>query len=364
MPWVAKDRKADPGPCRSFIKNMRINEPAVISAIVAGREAASDLYFLLPARFTLPELLEAARKLHTNLLVVLPSSFCIPKQLPVGVCVLDPVSVGFSQKDTCVFLCTAAFVREDVFADILARFRIGEVFVPFAELADPYAYGYQRGYRELGELRAAITWPFHLTAFLSVAPENESLLTGFYGSGKYAIAGVGETGPYPAVRLKNESEAKSFICRFLNKYHTGTGVVLCPTRMLARQLYEYAAMRSDAVLVHGGQTPEENAEAVSRFCSGQAGVMIATKHVLGSYLLVQADRVCFLGLPYDEGHYLRMRHLLSDPKALPLIVRFDSDEDLLAGISAALARQAQIDETKFVGERMRRLRSFFQKLEE
>ena len=134
--------------------------------------------------------------------------------------------------------------------------------------------------------------------------------------------------------------------------------------MLARQLYEYAAMRSDAVLVHGGQTPEENAEAVSRFCSGQAGVMIATKHVLGSYLLVQADRVCFLGLPYDEGHYLRMRHLLSDPKALPLIVRFDSDEDLLAGISAALARQAQIDETKFVGERMRRLRSFFQKLEE
>ena len=297
---------------------MRLSDGEVLALASASIREGRDLVLQITPRFTPEEVVTLARESGKRILVALPGPFYRTFLTDGALYTLTPL-------------------------------------LPFAECASVYEYGYRASYASVGYMRAC-AGRFQITALCSEFRDRKNLLNTLGIDDCLAMKAPSDLRVEP-VRLSTEKGRDDKLAAFCRKTPFVKTAVVCLTRRHAQNVQRALERRGVACsLIHGGRTPEQNADAANAFERNETNVLVMTKHGIPSAPFLPVSRVICCGLPTSVSHAVRLT-ALSDADKLTCVYT-EEDVRLVEKLLPGAKEAMEIGEEDYITKRMRSFRRF------
>ena len=333
---------------------MRLSDGEVLALASASIREGRDLVLQITPRFTPEEVVTLARESGKRILVALPGPFYRTFLTDGALYTLTPTDYETTDRLKVTFTDIRR-LNADGMADFLKERGYGALLLPFAECASVYEYGYRASYASVGYMRAC-AGRFQITALCSEFRDRKNLLNTLGIDDCLAMKAPSDLRVEP-VRLSTEKGRDDKLAAFCRKTPFVKTAVVCLTRRHAENVRRALERRGVACsLIHGGRTPEQNADAANAFERNETNVLVMTKHGIPSAPFLPVSRVICCGLPTSVSHAVRMT-ALSDADKLTCVYT-EEDVRLVEKLLPGAKEAMEIGEEDYITKRMRSFRRF------
>ena len=301
---------------------MQIKDKELFDLITASIDDDKDLLLKLTPRYTPEDIVALAKATGRRILVALPGPFYKTRLSQDVLYTLTPASYAETDGIPVTFTDIRR-LNADGTAEFLKERGYSALFLPFAECASVYEYGYRASYESIGYMRAC-AGRFQITALCAGLSDGKQILNTL-GITDCVAMRANETLTVDAVKLSTENGRDDRLVAEVKKTPFVKTAVVCLTRRHAENAYRAMEKRGvKAALLHGGRTPEQNADAANAFEHDDVNVLVMTKHGLPSAPFLPAEKAIVCGLPVSEAHARRIASLCPEEK----LTCFYTDEDV------------------------------------
>ena len=333
---------------------MRLSDKEVFELASASIREGRDLVLQITPRFTPEEAVLLAKAAGKRILVALPGPFYRTFLTDGALYTLTPTDYEATDNLPVTFTDIRR-LNADGMADFLKERGYGALLLPFAECASVYEYGFRASYASVGYMRAC-AGRFQITALCSEFRDRKNLLRTLGIDDCLAMKAPSDL-RVEAIRLSTEKGRDDKLAAICRKTPFVKTAVVCLTRRHAENVRRALERRGvNSALIHGGRTPEQNADAANSFERNETNVLVTTKHGIPSAPFLPVERTVCCGLPTSVSHAVRMT-ALSDADKLTCVYT-EEDVRLVEKLLPGAKEAMEIGEDDFIPKRVGNFRRF------
>lgn len=257
--------------------------------------------------------------------------------------------IPFNKMSEKVIYSDIRSVLHESFSEFLVSEDINEILLPFYECADKLEYGYRASYANIAEIRASTEKHFHITGFSTNVITDEKILS-LFGSEKYIVAGIESNTSFSGIKTSSEKSKYHYTAAECEKSPFNRSIVLFSTRRQAEDFSMFLyRRRTPFALIHGGLDKTKRKEALKSFSEGKVNILLATKFIIPSYTMINADKLIYCGLPYSFSHARRCLSLSKNGRMDCIF----SEEDIILTekLIFSFAKELETDNPDYIENR-------------